>query len=191
MPAINKKLTESAGAIIDNIANPSPLGLFGFGMTTILLNVHNVGLLGFDSMIMAMGICYGGIAQVIAGIFEFKKKNTFGATAFTSYGFFWLSLVVLIILPKLGLGAMATDQALAMYLFLWGVFTTGMFAATMRSAMELRWIFATLAILFFMLSFADFTGIAVVKTFAGIEGIVCGSLSVYYGFKQIYLETYK
>jgi len=191
MPAINKKLTESAGAIIDNIANPAPLGLFGFGMTTILLNVHNVGLLGFDSMILAMGICYGGIAQVIAGIFEFKKKNTFGATAFTSYGFFWLSLVVLILLPKLGLGAMATDQALAMYLFLWGIFTTGMFAATMRSAMELRWIFATLAILFFMLSFADFTGIAVVKTFAGIEGIVCGSLSVYYGFKQIYLEIYK
>src|SRR5271156_463102 len=87
--------------IKDNTANPAPLGLFGFGMTTVLLNLHNSGFFPMNSMILAMGICYGGCAQVIAGIVEFKKNNTFGATAFTSYGFFWLSLVCIILLPKL------------------------------------------------------------------------------------------
>ena len=86
----------------DNLANPAPLGLMGFGMTTVLLNLHNVGLWPIGAMILGMGIFYGGLAQVIAGIMEFKKGNTFGTTAFTSYGFFWLSLVFLLIAPNLG-----------------------------------------------------------------------------------------
>src|SRR5512136_1783598 len=81
------------------LANPAPLGLMGFGMTTILLNLHNLGLFNLNSMILAMGIFYGGVAQVIAGIMEFRKGNTFGTTAFTSYGLFWLSLVFLIVFP--------------------------------------------------------------------------------------------
>ena len=88
----------------DKTGNPAPLGLMGFGMTTILLNLHNAGFIPLDSMILSMGIFYGGIAQVIAGIMEWKKGNTFAATAFTSYGMFWLSLVSLITLPKAGLG---------------------------------------------------------------------------------------
>jgi succinate-acetate transporter protein len=70
------------------LANPVPLGVMGFGMTTVLLNLHNAGFYGLDSMILAMGIVYGGLAQVFAGMMEFKKGNTFGATAFTSYGLF-------------------------------------------------------------------------------------------------------
>ena len=80
----------------DNLANPAPLGLMGFGMTTVLLNIHNAGLFEISAVIMAMGIFYGGIAQIIAGRMEFKKGNTFGTTAFTSYGLFWLTLVFLI-----------------------------------------------------------------------------------------------
>src|SRR5580658_8299334 len=87
--------------IKDTTANPAPLGLFGFGMTTIVLNLHNSGMFPMNSMILAMGICYGGAAQVIAGIMEWKKNNTFGTTAFISYGFFWLSLVTLVLLPKI------------------------------------------------------------------------------------------
>ena len=67
-------------------ANPAPLGLMGFGMTTFLLNIHNAGFYPVDSMIMAMGLFYGGLAQIIAGIMEFKNGNTFATTAFTSYG---------------------------------------------------------------------------------------------------------
>lgn len=83
----------------NNIANPGPLGLMGFGMTTILLNIHNAGFFPLTSVILSMDIFYGGIAQIIAGIFEYKKGNTFAATAFSSYGLFWLSLVGLLMLP--------------------------------------------------------------------------------------------
>ena len=79
--------------IRDNSANPAPLGLFGFGMTTVLLNIHNAGFYELNSMILAMGIFYGGLAQVVAGVLESKKNNTFGMTAFVSYGFFFDSYV--------------------------------------------------------------------------------------------------
>ncbi|MFL9839322.1 acetate uptake transporter, partial [Flavobacterium sp. ST-75] len=107
------------------IANPAPLGLLGFGMTTILLNIHNMGFFPLSSVILAMGICYGGTAQIIAGIMSFKKGNTFAATAFTSYGFFWLSLVAVWLLPGLGIeAAQATPpDFLAWYLAIWGTFT--------------------------------------------------------------------
>src|ERR1700742_4709700 len=98
------------------IANPAPLGLCAFGMTTVLLNFANSGFIEVSPMILAMGIFYGGLAQVIAGIIEAKKNNTFGLTAFTSYGFFWLSLVGLIVMPKLGWMAAASDTAMAAYL---------------------------------------------------------------------------
>ena len=88
--------------ITDLTANPAPLGLMGFGMTTVLLNIHNAGFYPMNAMILSMGIFYGGIAQVIAGIMEWKKGNTFGTTAFTSYGLFWLSLVGIVLLPKSG-----------------------------------------------------------------------------------------
>src|ERR1700744_4571487 len=84
------------------IANPAPLGLCAFGMTTVLLNIHNAGFFEMNSMIFGMGIFYGGLAQVIAGVIEAKKNNTLGLTAFTSYGFFWLSLVGLLVMAKLG-----------------------------------------------------------------------------------------
>ncbi len=84
------------------LANPAPLGLMGFGMTTILLNLHNIGMFPMDGIIPAMGIFYGGIAQIFAGLLEYKKGNTFGLTAFTSYGSFWLTLVAILLMPKMG-----------------------------------------------------------------------------------------
>jgi len=84
---------EMVTQIKDTTANPAPLGLAAFGMMTVLLNLHNAGAYGLGSMVLGMGICYGGMAQVIAGIMEWKKGNTFGTTAFCSYGLFWLSFV--------------------------------------------------------------------------------------------------
>src|SRR6201985_1345936 len=115
----------------DGIANPAPLGLCAFGMTTVLLNIHNAGYFENNSMIIAMGIFYGGLAQVIAGIIEAKKNNTFGLTAFTSYGFFWLSLVGLIAMAKMGFGA-PSDNAMAAYLGVWGLFTFCLFFGTLK-----------------------------------------------------------
>ncbi len=95
-------MEQSTTIIKDTSANPAPLGLLAFGLTTVLLNLHNAGIFEMNSMILAMGIFYGGLAQIIAGIMESKKNNTFGMTAFISYGSFWLTLVGLIVMPKLG-----------------------------------------------------------------------------------------
>ena len=125
-------MTESMTQIKDTTANPAPLGLLGFGMTTVLLNFHNAGFYELNSMILAMGICYGGTAQIIAGIMEWKKGNTFATTAFISYGFFWLSLVALVLLPKIIPTVAATNEtALAIYLSIWGLFTAVMFIGTL------------------------------------------------------------
>ena len=138
-------------------ANPAPLGLMGFGMTTILLNIHNAGFFSLNAMILAMGIFYGGLAQVVAGIMEFKKNNTFGTTAFTSYGFFWLSLVALNILPMMGYGEAADSLSMAAYLFMWGLFTFFMFIGTLKINRALQVVFGTLTILFFLLAIGNFT----------------------------------
>jgi succinate-acetate transporter protein len=84
----------------NTIANPAPLGLLGFGMTTLLLNLHNASIIPLSIVIVAMGFALGGAAQIIAGIMEFKKNNVFGATAFTAYGFFWWSLIIIWPIPS-------------------------------------------------------------------------------------------
>src|SRR3954469_23433073 len=114
----------------DTTGNPAPLGLLGFGMTTVLLNFHNAGFFELNTMILAMGICYGGLAQVIAGAMEWKKGNTFATTAFISYGFFWLSLVVSILFPKFGWASASNPTAMGAYLLTWGIFTAVMFVGT-------------------------------------------------------------
>src|SRR5207237_898535 len=133
-----KRMNESVTQIKDTTANPAPLGLLGFGMTTVLLNLHNAGFYELNSMILAMGICYGGAAQIIAGIMEWRKNNTFAATAFLSYGFFWWSLVTSILLTKLGWAAPSNDTGMAAYLALWGLVTAvPIFFSSRRRAMEL------------------------------------------------------
>lgn len=171
-------------------ANPAPLGLMGFGMTTVLLNIHNAGFFELDAMILAMGIFYGGLAQVIAGIIEFKKDNTFGATAFTSYGFFWLALVGLNVLPLMGYGEAAGSLSMASFLFMWGIFTLYMFIGTLRISKALQVVFGTLTILFFLLAIGNFTGSSLVLTIAGYEGIICGFTAIYAAMAQVLNELY-
>jgi len=182
--------SEAITRIKDATANPAPLGLLGFGMTTVLLNLHNAGLYGMGSMILAMGIFYGGLAQIIAGIMEWKKNNTFGTTAFTSYGLFWLTLVALIVMPEMGWAAAPETKAMAFYLLMWGIFTFVMFFGTLRANRALQFVFLSLAILFFLLSIGDFSGSGLVKKIAGYEGIVCGLAAVYAGLAQVLNEAH-
>jgi len=183
--------TPPTAAVLSNeTANPAPLGLCAFGMTTVLLNIHNAGFYEMNSMILAMGMFYGGIAQVIAGIIEAKKNNTFGLTAFTSYGFFWLSLVGLLILPKLGLAAAASEAAMIAYLSIWGVFTFLLFFGTLKLNRALQFVFASLTILFFLLVAGDVTGNASIKQLAGYEGIICGASAIYTGIANLLNEMY-
>jgi len=176
--------------IKDTSANPAPLGLLGFALTTILLNLHNAGFFPMNSMILSMGLFYGGVAQIIAGVMEWKKGNTFGATAFSSYGLFWLSLVSLIILPKLGLAEAPTPTAMGWYLLVWGILTAGFFIGTLRLTHALQFVFGTLTSLFVLLALGDFTGSTVITTVAGYEGIICGAAAFYVAIAQVLNEVY-
>ena len=184
-------MNESVTQLKDTTGNPAPLGLLGFGMTTVLLNLHNAGFYELNSMILAMGICYGGAAQIVAGTMEWRKGNTFATTAFLSYGLFWLSLVVLLLLAKLGWAAPSNDTAMAAYLAMWGLFTAVMFLGTLRLNRALQVVFGTLTILFFMLAIGDFTGASPgFKHLTGYEGIFCGFSAIYAGLAQVLNELY-
>ncbi len=187
---MNQDALPAAISVKDTSANPAPLGLFGFGMTTVLLNIHNAGFYEMNSMILAMGIFYGGIAQVIAGILESRKNNTFGMTAFISYGFFWLTLVALLFMGKWGWTATTSPGSLAVYLAVWGVFTGLLFIGTLRINKALQFVFATLTILFFLLAIGNATGNEALKIFAGYEGIVCGASAIYTGIANLLNEVY-
>ena len=173
------------------LANPAPLGLMGFGMTTILLNLHNAGFILVSDMIIAMGVFYGGIAQVIAGIMEFKKGNTFGMTAFISYGFFWLTLIAIFIFPDVAAskGVRADSNSVGWYLFLWGVFTFFMWMATFGKSWVLQFVFLSLWILFFLLATHNWTGFTWVGRIAGWEGILCGISAVYLAMAEVLEES--
>lgn len=178
--------------IKDLTANPAPLGLMAFGMTTVLLNIHNAGFYPMNAMILSMGFFYGGIAQVIAGIEEWKKGNTFGATAFTSYGFFWLTLVGIVLLPKSGnySGLAAEAFPFAAYLVMWGIFTFFMFIGTLRGSRALSVVFLTLTILFFLLAAGNYLGSAAILKIAGYEGIFTGLSAIYTALGQVLNEAY-
>jgi uncharacterized protein len=175
----------------DKTGNPAPLGLMGFGMTTVLLNLHNAGFIPLDSMILSMGIFYGGLAQVAAGIMEWKKGNTFAATAFTSYGMFWLSLVGLVVMPKLGWGVVGPGSlTMPAYLAMWGLFTGVLFIGTLRLNRALQVVFSSLTVLFFLLAAAEWSGNAAIAKTAGWEGIFCGTSAIYAGLAQVLNEVY-
>ncbi|MBC7424250.1 MAG: acetate uptake transporter [Ferruginibacter sp.] len=184
-------MNETTVTIIkDTSANPGPLGLLAFGMTTVLLNLHNAGFFEMNAMILCMGIFYGGLAQIIAGIMEAKKNNSFGLTAFISYGFFWLTLVGLIVFPKLGWMTAASKSGMVAYLCMWGIFTGLLFIGTLKISKALQFVFASLTILFFLLAIGDVTENATIKTFTGFEGIICGASAIYAGVATLLNEVY-
>lgn len=184
-------MTETNVSIIkDTSANPGPLGLLAFGMTTVLLNLHNAGFYEMNSMILSMGLFYGGAAQIVAGIMESKKNNSFGLTAFISYGFFWLTLVGLIVFPKIGWMTATSNGGMVAYLSLWGIFTLLLFFGTLKISKALQFVFASLTILFFLLAIGDALENESIKRFAGYEGIVCGASAIYTGVGTLLNEVY-
>lgn len=167
----------------NKIANPAPLGLLGFGMTTILLNLVNLGVVNLSIVTIAMGIALGGLAQILAGIFEFKKGNLFGATAFSAYGFFWLSFVII----KIGIGSIpsADSTTLGFYLLIWAIFTLFMTIGTLKHNTITKLVFSSLTLLFILLSIGDFTHLIIFTRIGGVVGIFCGSFAMYSGLGTI------
>lgn len=168
-------------------ANPAPLGLLGFGMTTVLLSLHNAGVTELDGVTLMMGIFCGGIAQIVAGIMEYRNGNTFGTVAFTLYGVFWLVLVGI----KLDItGTGSGSDTMGVFCLLWGIMTLFMFIGTLKGRLSSRFVFLTLAVTFFILSTADFSGSDILTTLAGVIGIVCGFSAMYTAFAEVLAEQY-
>jgi len=139
---------------------------------------------------LSMGIFYGGVAQIIAGIIEARKGNTFGMVAFTSYGLFWFSFVALKMLPIIYSLETPSPISVGTYLVLWGIFTGLMSVATLKKSGALQVVFFSLTILFFILAIGDFTGVQLITRIGGYEGIFCGSSAVYLAIAEILNETY-
>jgi uncharacterized protein len=184
-------MSNTTTVIKDTTANPAPLGLLGFGLTTILLNLHNAGIIPLNAMIVGMGLFYGGMAQLVAGYMEWKKGNTFGETAFFSYGFFWLSLIGVWIFPKLGLAPAADALSMSFYLFVWGTLTLTFFIGTLQMSRALQLVFGSLTILFYLLALGDYTGNTTITRIAGVEGIICGLLATYTAVAQVANDVHK
>jgi succinate-acetate transporter protein len=156
-------------------ANPGALGLAGFGLNTILLQIHNLGWID-STMPLIYGIFWGGVAQVIAGIIDARRGDTFGLTAFTSYGLFWLGLSFSFLLQWLGLVKL-DNSGLAWLFVMWGIFTGYMTIGTFKMTYVHLFVFASLTVLFFLLA-AHFFG-AIPAVVPGIEGLFCGAAAVY------------
>lgn len=143
-----------------------------------------------NSMILAMGICYGGLAQIIAGIMEQKRGNLFGMIAFMSYGFFWWSLVIVVVMPKMGYTGPTDHAAMGCYLFIWGIFSFMMFVGTIlkKTPWVLTYLFGTVVILFMLLAARHWEDSEELEKVAGIEGVICGLSAIYLASAEILNE---
>ncbi|MBI0582810.1 MAG: acetate uptake transporter [Methanomassiliicoccus sp.] len=175
--------------IKDSTANPAPLGLMGFGMTTIMLSLHNAGLIPLGAAILSMGIFFGGIAQTIAGLMEWKKGNTFGMTVFTSFGFFWLIVVAILLAPVTGMAGTEAPEAMAVLFFLWGLFAAYLTIGTIGTNRVTQMVFVALSTVLFLLAAAEVLASADVKALAGYLGVLAGAGAVYSAMGQVLNET--
>jgi succinate-acetate transporter protein len=182
--------TAASIEVREKICNPAPLGLAGFGITTLLLNFVNADIIERSSigMVLPVGLFYGGIAQFAAGMWEAKKNNTFGFTAFSSFGAFWLALGTLILLEDLDVVAQVPLNGMSVFLAAWGLFTTYMFIGTIKISVALQVVFASLAILFFLLAWGERNHN--VHTIAGWEGIFTACSALYASAAQVINETW-
>ena len=174
-------------------ANPAPLGLVGFGLTTVILSLVNAGVLpsGGEQVVLPLALAYGGIIQMIAGILEFRTGNTFGTVAFLSYGAFWWWFALLVLLGSHGvLDLSQAGTTIGATLIAWGVFTLYMWIATFRLSRALWWIFLTLWITFFLLGFGTLLGRSGLGIAGGWVGLVCGLLAMYTSFALVTNATF-
>src|SRR4051794_41283681 len=151
---------EATGPTPVPIANPAPLGLAAFALTTFVLSMFNAGLLGAggEPIVFGLALAYGGLAQLLAGLWEFRTGNTFGATAFVSFGAFWLSFWAFITFYEPDMPAGAVPDAVGLYLIAWGIFTAYMFVASLRTTAAIATVFALLTVTFLLLGIGDAAG---------------------------------
>jgi len=176
--------------LMDQTANPAPLGLCAFGTTTILLSLWNAGVIGITSPIFAMAIFYGGLAQIIAGLMEWKKNNNFGFLTFVSFGFFWMTFAGVLMLPVLGLAKAPGPADLAAFLAVWGIVAFGLLICTLNMHRSLQVTVLAVFLTIALLVAAELTESGLVKLAGGVMGIIAGGLAIYIGLGQVINEVH-
>ena len=174
-------------------ANPAALGLVGFGLTTVLLSLINAGVLpeGGEGVVIPLALAYGGFIQILAGLLEFRLGNTFGMTAFLSYGAFWWWFAFLLLFAHLGMiDISGAGPTIGVALLLWGLLTLYLWIATFKLPRILFAIFLTLWVTFLLLGLGAILGAANLKQLGGWLGLVCGSLAVYGSFGLVTNATW-
>ena len=176
--------------LMDQTANPAPLGLCAFGTTTVLLSLANAGVIGLTSPILAMALLYGGIAQIIAGLMEWKKNNNFGFLTFVSFGTFWITFAGVLTLPVLGLAKPPAPVDLAAYLAVWGIVAFGLLVCTLNMHRSLQLTVLAVFLTIALLVAAELTESGMIKLGAGIMGLIAGGLALYIGLGQVINEIH-
>jgi len=187
---VNEETNRNNIFLMDQTANPAPLGLCAFGTTTILLSLWNAGVIGITSPIFAMAIFYGGLAQIIAGLMEWKKNNNFGFLTFVSFGFFWMSFAGVLMLPALGLAKAPGPADLAAFLAVWGVVAFGLLICTLNMHRSLQVTVLAVFLTIALLVAADLTESGLVKLAGGLMGLLAGVLAIYIGLAQVINEVH-
>ena len=187
---VNEETNRNNIFLMDQTANPAPLGLCAFGTTTILLSLWNAGVIGITSPIFAMAIFYGGLAQIIAGLMEWKKNNNFGFLTFVSFGFFWMSFAGVLMLPALGLAKAPGPADLAAFLAVWGIVAFGLLICTLNMHRSLQVTVLAVFLTIVLLVAAELTESGLVKLGAGLMGILAGVLAIYIGLAQVINEVH-
>jgi succinate-acetate transporter protein len=174
------------------VADPGPLGLAAFALTTFVLSMFNSGLMGGAGkpIVFGLAFAYGGFAQLLAGMWEFRTGNTFGATAFTSFGAFWISYFVYVTFFADKIPAADTGHAVGLYLIAWGIFTTYMFVASLRTTTAIAVVFALLAVTFFLLGIGDAGGNENIEKLGGYFGLATAAAAWYASFAVVTNSTF-
>ncbi|MHB1986626.1 MAG: acetate uptake transporter [Acidimicrobiales bacterium] len=182
---------EPAPAAAFTIADPAPLGLAAFALTTFVLSLTNANVWPAGDAALALALGYGGLAQLLAGMWEFKRNNTFGATAFTSYGAFWISYFIFVqfVAPKMPAADVAST--VGTFLLAWGIFTLYMTVASLRVSAAVLVVFVLLTITFFLLSIGAFQSSSGWTKFGGWVGVATAAAAWYASFAGVTNSTFK
>jgi succinate-acetate transporter protein len=183
---------ELASEQVRLIADPAPLGLGAFALTTFLLSLVNVGVLPVQAepVMLGVALAYGGIAQILAGMWEFRKSNVFGATVFTSFGAFWLSFWAYVTFFAARVPAELHGKAAGWFLIAWAIFTTLMLIAALRTTAVLAVNFAVVAVALFRLALGDLGPNASLTKVGGVLGILAAALAWYLCLAGVAASTF-
>ena len=195
MEASTIERTESARATVPAVAtaDPGPLGLAAFALTTFVLSMFNAKLMGAagEPVVFGLALAYGGLAQLLAGMWEFRAGNTFGATAFTSYGAFWLSFWAFVQFYEKSVPEKVAGHAIGLYLIAWGIFTAYMFIASLRTTAAIALVFLLLAVTFLLLGIGNAGANDSIVKLGGYVGLATAVAAWYASFAGVTNSTFR